>query len=113
MPQAALIVLVLIVGAPILFIDWFVGLSITEQIPVAIGVTAVVALVGHLVWKAWQERERERKEYHQALLDFRWREDMSPIEFERCCADYLGLRVRLESAHERAIRRVSSMTDAA
>ena len=39
-----------------------------------------------------RERDRKEREYQQALLDFRWHEGMSPIEFEQCCADYLRLR---------------------
>ncbi len=27
----------------------------------------------------------------QMLLEFRWQENMSSLEFERCCADYLNL----------------------
>ena len=39
-----------------------------------------------------RERDRKVREYQQALLDFRWHEGMSPIEFEQRCADYLSLR---------------------
>lgn len=42
-------------------------------------------------WESWR-RERTLGERQQMLLQFRWREDMSPLEFERCCADYLALK---------------------
>lgn len=92
MPQAAVLLLILIVAVPVTFVDWFAGLPGPEQVPVGIGVLAFLTLVGYLIWAAWRERQRKKREYRQALLEFRWREDMSPIEFERCCADYLGLR---------------------
>lgn len=42
-----------------------------------------------LVMQAWEKLQR--REYERMLLDFHWREDMSPVEFEQACADYLGL----------------------
>ncbi|MGH7050198.1 MAG: restriction endonuclease [Acetobacteraceae bacterium] len=79
------------IGGPIALFNWFVDLPIATQVPVALGVAGVLALIGYLLWSAWSERQRKKQEYQQALLDFRWRENMSPIDFERCCADYLGL----------------------
>ncbi|MGA9764787.1 MAG: restriction endonuclease, partial [Rhodomicrobium sp.] len=71
---------------------------LVQLIPYLVG-AGVLALFGYLLWGAWRdaqlaerERERQQREYQQALLDFRWDEDMSPIEFEQCCANYLGLK---------------------
>ena len=72
--------------------NWFMELPITDQIVVvnAVVVIAIIAIL--LLLKNWWERNRKVREYQQALLDFRWHEGMSPIEFEQCCADYLSLR---------------------
>ena len=89
--EAFLVLLVLVIGGPIALINWFVDLPIASQVSVALGGAGVLVLIGYVVWVTLEERERKRRKYQQALLEFRWRKDMSPIEFERCCADYLGL----------------------
>ncbi len=54
-------------------------------------VAVLVLLAAIFFGVRWRVRWLKRREYHKALLDFRWREDMSATEFEDCCADYLKL----------------------
>lgn len=73
-------------------INWFQKLSSQDQTGVnAVVVLAIIAgllVVGLII----QKYLKGRKLYRRMLLDFRWHENMSPTEFERCCADYLGLQ---------------------
>ncbi len=48
---------------------------------VALAITAVAIF----------EKRRRRADYAQMLRDFRWCEDITPLEFEEHCADYLRL----------------------
>lgn len=71
---------------------WFMELSVTAMVGIAFALSAILAFrLGELIYYR-RERNRRVREYQQALLDFRWHEGMSPIEFEQCCADYLRLR---------------------
>lgn len=90
--NGALLVLGLLIAGPIALVNWVSGLPLEHQIAVGLVATGILALIGYLLWAAWENRLRRKREYQQALLEFRWREDMSPIEFEQCCADYLGLK---------------------
>jgi len=63
-----------------------------EQIVAALGIALALGWIAYILISIWNEKERKRREYLQAVLEFRWRDDISPIEFEQCCADYLGLK---------------------
>jgi len=64
-------------------------LEFHEALGVALAVLIIIATIFFAA--RWRAQWLKRREYHQALLEFRWREDMSPTEFEDCCADYLKL----------------------
>ena len=52
---------------------------------------AVFAVASYGFWMAWRHHRLRRKEYHRALLDFRWNPTMTGVEFEVHCQDYLCL----------------------
>jgi restriction system protein len=73
-------------------VNWFQSLPSEDRTGLGV-VMAVVVLVA--IWATGMMVARyikKRRLYQQMLLDFRWHHNMSPTEFERCCADYLGLR---------------------
>ncbi|GAA5266037.1 hypothetical protein ACOSOMT5_P2464 [Acidiphilium sp. MT5] len=90
--EAVLLLLAMAIGGPTALVVWFLDSPLQVQVPIAIGAIAVLALIGRSLRNVRKQRDRKRAEYRQILLDFRWREAMSPTEFERCCADYLRLK---------------------
>jgi len=55
-------------------------------------VIGIVLLLVILILGRWLARRAARRKYLAALVEFRWRPDMTPIKFETCCADYLRAR---------------------
>lgn len=95
-PEIALIMIGAPFGALILaitaFSDWFSTAELPIQTATVIfGLTIILLGLRSLV--VYRERRIERKRQNdQFLLDFQWDTNISPIEFEVCCADYLKLR---------------------
>ncbi|HJU16254.1 MAG TPA: restriction endonuclease [Stellaceae bacterium] len=73
-------------------VRWIASLKPADRRTIALSAALVAAIAACAAWQSWRRRRRARREYRQMLRDFRWREDMSPREFEKCCADYLTLQ---------------------
>ncbi|GBQ38431.1 putative endonuclease [Acidocella aminolytica 101 = DSM 11237] len=84
--------LLLAMGAVGWVISWIQHLSAQDWfgVEVVVSVTVLGALIAIAV--KLLRYLKNRKRYHQMLLDFRWHPGMTPVEFERCCADYLSLK---------------------
>ncbi len=81
-----------VIGGIFALANWFIELPVPDKVVMALIFSAILALPLSKLIYSLRERSRRVREYQQALLDFRWHEGMSPIEFEQCCADYLRLR---------------------
>lgn len=81
-----------VIGGIFALANWFMELPLPDKVVMALVFSAILALLLRKLIYSRRERNRRVREYQQALLDFRWHEGMSPIEFEQCCADYLRLR---------------------
>lgn len=72
--------------------SWFQKLSPQDRIGVDVAAVSAIGIAVFTVVILILRYLKRRRVYRQMLLDFRWHENMSPVEFERCCADYLGLK---------------------
>lgn len=90
--EIVLLLLIIIMAAPVVFIHWVAGLPAGRELEICLVLATPVAVVAYTAWSGWKRRWRQRRQYRQTLLDFRWHENISPHDFERCCADYLRLK---------------------
>jgi HJR/Mrr/RecB family endonuclease len=90
--DTGLLFLIIAVALPVFVFDWIAGLPARDKAELAAALAAPLLLALALAWFSWRRRRRQRQEYRRMLADFRWHENISPREFERCCADYLSLK---------------------
>lgn len=94
--EIALVVLLapfvaLITAATALY-DWFLTLVLPSKILIICAVFSFAYYIFNEIKKSIRNRMLARRQKEQFLLDFRWNTNISPLEFEVCCADYLKLR---------------------
>jgi HJR/Mrr/RecB family endonuclease len=87
-PPPAVLLIPLIAGAAA-WRWWQHDATPDQRLAVYATLTVIVLLLTMLLLKRWLAKRAVRRRYLAALVEFRWRPDMTPLEFETCCADYL------------------------